>query len=235
MASNVFIKIDASKLPEFEALFDKLTPDELGKRMVGAINAVTESTYDLARENITSMVGLTDGYIKRKMEVKLATEKLPQATIRADGTRRDAHTNLSEYGAMTHAADVNWSNERIAAMGVKFGEKWPAWIRRKGHESIGIAVGQKAIGTSVEVKRGSRKRITSKPGFQVGKFLDGDGNPMVFERVGSGKNSKVKAMQGPSVYQLFRTASENIHDKASDNLYAAVSDVADQAMKEIFA
>lgn len=233
MASKTFITVDASKLPGMAALFDKLAPEELGKRMAGAINAVTEQTYDLARENITSMVGLTDNYIRRKMEVKYATAQLPQATIRADGTRKDAHTNLSEYGAMTSSTDVNWSNERIAAMGVKFG-KWPGWVRRTGNKGIGVAVGKKATGTSVEVKRGARKRITSKPGFQVGKFKDGSKNAMVFERIGKGKNSKIKAMYGPSVYQLFRTASGNIQEQVSDNLYDAVSEVAGKAMKEIF-
>lgn len=230
MPLHTFIKVDVGNLPMWGAMLEKLTPEELGRRMVQTINTVTTETYELARKTMLSGIGLTDDYVQRKMEVKLATEQLPQAVIRADGTKKGALTNLSEYGAMTGSKAVNWSNERIAGMGVKF-SKWPGWTRRTGHSSIGVEVNQKAAGTSVEVRRGARKKLTSKVGFQVGKLKDGSGNPLVFERVGS----KIKAMYGPSVYQLFSVASGQIEKQVSDNLYDAVLASADQAMKELLA
>lgn len=232
MAQVTFIKFDASNLANFGETLNKLSPEALGKRMVETVNTVTTQTYDLARETMLSGINLTDDYVKRKMEVKLATGQKPVAEIAARVTRKSAHTNLSEYGAMTNTARVNWTNERIAAMGQKFG-KWPGWTRRTGAQSIGVAVNQKATGVSVEVKRGARKNLKSSPGFQLGKLKDGSGNPLVFERVGSGKSSKIKAMYGPSVYQLFRVAAGKIENQVGDNLRDAVMATAEQAMKEI--
>ena len=58
---------------------------------------------------------------------------------------------------------------------------------------------------------------------------------MVFERASIGSHSKIKAMYGPSVYQLFRVASGQIEEQVSDNLYDAVLASADQAIKELLA
>lgn len=228
MARVTFIKVDASKLLNLNDAFARITPEELGARMVDTINQVTTETYELARSTMLSGINLTDDYVKRKMQVKLATGKLPVAEIAARVTQKTAHTNLSEYGAMTNTKAVNWSNERIAGMGHEFG-KWPGWTRRTGAEAIGVAVNRKAAGVSVEVRRGARKNLKSSAGFQLGKIKDGSGNPLVFERVGK----KIKAMYGPSVYQLFKVASGKIEDQVSDNLYQAVSDSADRAMKDI--
>jgi hypothetical protein len=229
MARNAFIKIDASEVFGLGDAIGRLTPEELGRRMVQTINTVTTETYDLARKTMLDGINLTDAYVQRKMDVTLATEQLPRAVITA-ARNKGSHTNLSEYGAMTAAKPVTWSNERIAGMGVKF-SKWPGWTQRTGNKSVGVAVNQKAAGTSVEVRRGARKQLTSKVGFQVGKLKDGSGNPLVFERVGS----KIKAMYGPSVYQLFAVASGQIEKQVADNLYDAVVASADQAMKEILA
>lgn len=234
MALHTFIKVDVGNIPGMAEAIGRLSPEELGRRMVQTINTVTTESYELARKTMLSGIGLTDAYVQRKMEVKLASEQLPQAVIRADGNKKDAHTNLSEYGAMTASKAVNWSNERIAAMGHKF-SNWPGWTRRTGHASIGIGANQKAAGTSVEVRRGARKQLTGKVGFQVGKLKDGSGNPLVFERASIGSHNKIKAMYGPSVYQLFRVASGQIQDQVSDHLYDAVLASADQAMKEILA
>jgi hypothetical protein len=199
--------------------------------MVDTINRVTNETYDLARSTMLSGINLTDAYVQRKMEVTPATGRLPVAIIAAPVRDRNANTNLSEYGAMTQAGAVNWSNERIKAMGKKFGP-WPGWTRRIGAKGLGIPVNQKAIATSVEVKRGARKNLRSTVGFQVGKLKDGSGNPLVFERVGK-KN--IKAMYGPSVYQLFKVAAGKIEETVYDNLEQAVIETADKAMKEILA
>lgn len=229
MARAAFITVNASKITGFAESLGKLTPEELGARMVDAINEVTTDTYELARKTMLSGINLTDDYVRRKMEVKLATGKLPVAVISAPvKDPRKAHTSLSEYGAMTNTAPVNWSNERIASLGHKFG-KWPGWTKRTGAEAIGVAVNRKATGVSVEVKRGARKNLKSSAGFQLGKLKDSSGNPLVFERAGK----SIKAMYGPSVYQLFKVASGQIEEQVSDNLYQAVIDSADRAMKDI--
>lgn len=233
-ASAFSVEVNVS---EVIGLADKLagmTPAHIGALMVDAINETADSAYEMSRKAILGGINLTDDYVQRHMKVEHATSHNPEASIIAFGGKGQT-TSLSHYGAMQESKPVTWSNERIAASH-KFSTRWPGWVRRIGDASRGIEVGQKTDGVSVEVTRGSQKKLkTSKAIILPGK-RDSEGNAMVFKRIaGSGRgHSKLKALQGPSVYQLFRVAGAEIEDQVYDNLERAVIDSAErQFAKEL--
>lgn len=219
------IKIDVSEL---EGLADKLaglTPEAVGALMVDAINETADGAYNLARKTMLGGINLTDSYIQRKMKVEHATTSKPEASIVAFGGKGFT-TGLSHYGAMQSTKGVNWSNERIKAAGHIFG-KWPGWTRRTGNEPLGIAVNSKASGKSVEVVRGSRKKMG--PIFSIPGKKDNDGNLILFRNTGG---KKVQALTGPSVYQLFRVAAGTIEDEVYGDMRQRVIDAAERQFEK---
>ena len=227
MAGTTFkFTVDTSALDGLSDRLTELTPETLGARLVETTNQQIESAYDLSRKRMLSGINLTDSYIQRKMAVTQATANKTTAEIVAYGGK-DYLTSLSHYGAVQLAKDVNWTNERILADGNKFG-KWPGWTRRTGNEKLGIAVNRKAAGRSVEVVRGSRKKIG--PAFAIAGKNDKDGNPLVFRRNAGGK---VEALSGPSVYQLFRVAGNELAEQIGDDYQAAIIDAAERELKKV--
>lgn len=227
MAGTAFsIKFDVGPLTALADKLSALTPERLGGYLVAAINDTADSAYELGRKRILNGINLTDDYVQRKMRVDHATEQKPTATITAFGGRGFL-TGLSHYGAMQRHRDVNWSNADIVTGGFTFGP-WPGWTRRKGNAPLGIPVDRKASGRSVEVVKGRRKVIG--PAFAIPGKKDADGNPVVFTRDRGTRT--VKALSGPSVYQLFRVAAVDIRDQVGNELEQAVIDVAERRLRE---
>lgn len=224
--STFSITIDVDPLTQLADRLANLTPEQMNRLIVDAINDQIDSAYDLSLRTIQRGINLTDEYVQRKMQVEHATDRKPSASIVAFGGRGNI-TSLSHYGAMQLTESVNWSNARIEAAGKKFGP-WPGWTRRTGNSALGIAVDTKAAGRSVEVVKGSRKKIG--PAFAIPGKTDADGNPVVFRRK-KGSDS-IEALTGPSVYQLFRTAAEQIEDQVADDLEQAVIDMAERKLQE---
>ena len=233
--ANVFsIKIDVSELDDFADRLAGLTPEKVGALLVDAINETADSAYELSRKAILSGINLTDAYVQSHMSVEHATANKPEAYIVAFGGRGHT-TGLSHYGAIQEVKKVTWSNERIESLGHKFSAKWPGWIRRKGDEARGIDEGDKTAGVSVHVTTSRKKLQTGKAIIMPG-VVDREGNELVFKRTGGSgrKDSKLKALQGPSVYQLFRVAGEKIEDQVYGDLERAVVDSAErQFLKEL--
>lgn len=224
--SSFSIHFDVEQVEGLADKLSRLPAEEIGRSIVDAINETVDSAYVLGRKTILSGVNLTDDYVQRKMQVQHATVQKPKAEIVAFGGRSYL-TSLSHYGAMQLVKDVNWSNERIIAAGHKFGP-WPGWTKRKGNEAVGIAVNKKADGRSVEVVKGSRKRIG--PAFAIPGKTDNEGNPLVFRRKkGSGK---LETLTGPSVYQLFKVAAVRIEDQVAEDLQHAVAEAAEEAFNK---
>lgn len=217
------ISVDVSGVEGLAERLAALTPERAGALLVDAVNESADSAYEMGRRAILRGINLTDDYVQRKMQVEHATAQKPEATITAFAGRGFI-TSLSHYGAMQLTEPVNWSNERIQAAGHKFG-KWPGWTRRTGSAARGIAVDSKAAGRSVEVVRGSRKRMG--PAFSMPGKKDSDGNLLIFSRVPS-KGGAVVARTGPSVYQLFRVAIEDIGDQVRDDMEQRVADAAER-------
>jgi hypothetical protein len=220
------IKIDTGPLTALAERLGRLTPEQVGSSMVEAINETVDSAYELGRERMLAGINLTDEYIQRKMQVEHATEGKPSAAIVAFGGRGFL-TGLSHYGAIQETKAVNWSNARIQAIGFPFGP-WPGWTKRTGNAALGIAADTKASGRSVEVIKGRRKKIG--PAFAIPGKKDTDGNQVVFRREGRA----IRALTGPSVYQLFRIAAGQIETEVADSLEQAVIDAAELRLREGF-
>lgn len=188
----------------------KLGGDQLGAAVVRALNEGGESAYDLSRKTILRGINLTERYVGARMQTRAATKNRPLFEIVAPGGK-GFQTNLSHYGAMLDPATVNWTNDRISAMGKKFG-KWPGWTYRKGDEARGIAENEKQYTASVTVVKGARKSAGKK--FTLPGKNDSEGNPLLFRRVGG----TVESVSGPSVYQLFRSTIPLVADQIQDDL-----------------
>lgn len=218
------IKVDVGKIEALAKSLGEFTPEQLGALTVDAINTAAESAYELSRKTMLRTINLTDAYVQDKMQLESATAKSPTATITAKG-KQDDMTNLSHYGAMQESKSVNWSNARIQAMGKKFGG-WPGWTKRTGVTALEIATDRKADGKSVEVTRGSRKRMGSQ--FSLPGKKDRERNLLIFRR---NKAGKLESLDGPSVYQLFRAAATAIEGQVTDGLEATLIEMADKALQ----
>lgn len=221
MAKITALKLTTEKLEKLVPRLGELTGEALGKVVVRSVNDVAAATYDLARNRMLNGINLTDAYVRRKMDVELATAAKPTATITATGTQ----TLLSEYRRVQHDRQVNWTNARIAAAGHKFG-KWPGWTRRTGSQKLGIAPDRKTAGISAApVGRTNFGHAFSIPGKR-----DGSGNLIMFSR--SPTTGKIRALLGPAVYQLFSYQVTHIIDDTLDALEDAVSAAVEDAIKE---
>lgn len=224
---NVFdVKLDTSAIDGLTQRLSQLDPDQLGKELVSTLNRVTKETYDESRKVMLRSVNLRDEYIQRKMKVSYATSVKPEAVIFASGEKKNL-TTLAHYGALQLTEKVNWSNKRIREAGHEFG-KWPGWTERTGSKDRGIAVNRKAAGSRVSVSRSKSRNLPSV--FSIPKFKDNDNNKMLFTR---GNNGKLKALYGPSVYQLFRTAADNLHESVADSLAAEIGKIADSEFQKV--
>lgn len=209
-----------------EVTVDTLALDRMGERLANldggvftevateAVNQVAQRTYDLARDSITKGVNLSEAYVTSRMELQLAkASNRPRAAIIARGSARKDYTVLGHYGEKQLTAPAK---------------------NAKGDAIRGIPPGQKAAGISVEVTPGSRKTV--RPGkndtftlIRGGKLvLDSEGNPLIVRRIGSRK--KLKALYGPSVYQVFRTATNYILNDVEIDLSETVASQAEAAL-----
>lgn len=222
------IKVDASAVSKLAQDIAKIDGANLGEAVRGAINQTTESAYKLSRQTILRGINLTENYVERRMETRLATKNKTSSEIVALGAKKYM-TNLSHYGAMTsETRDVRWSNERILRERAKTFSPWPGWARRDGSKTRGIAAGQKAYKMSGEVVRGARKSIGQK--FILSKTIkDSEGNPLVFKREGS----RIDALYGPSVYQLFRSTIPLVIEGVGDELERNVLNFAEREFRKI--
>jgi hypothetical protein len=225
------VKVDTRALDSLSDRLAHLTPEQIGALMVDAINETVDSAYELSRKTILKGINLTDGYVQQKMQVEHATPKNPTATITAFGGSKYT-TSLSHYGAMQNTKAVTWNNTRIQALKNFTGfSKWPGWTRRTGNAPLGVAADQKVAGKSVEVVRGQRKQMG--PIFSIPGKKDSEGNLLLFrnqEALGPVKGGKLKVLEGPSVYQLFRTAATSIHDQVEGDLEKSVVDAAEREL-----
>ena len=222
MARRIFdIKIDPVQVEELAERLGQIDPERLGEALVEATNRAAVEIYDLARKDVTRKVNLGQDYVDDKIEMEEASRKDPRASIVAKA-KNSWMTNLSHYGSMIQTQPVKHPN------------------RAKGDPGRGIPRGMKMQKMTSEVIRGERKSIGKK--FTIPGIQDSRGNPIVFRGTGAPGipgNPKdkatrktprqgVEAVLGPSVYQLFRVAAENIYDDASDILLNEVIETAER-------
>jgi hypothetical protein len=221
MASKFAIKIEMGQVEALGQKLANVSAERIGDVVVASLNEVVHETYDLARQKMTAGINLKDQYVQRQMSVEEATKSRPVAEITAKGVV----TGISHYGAMQDPQKVSYTNEYILQKFGKF-SKWPGWPERTGAPSKGIPVGQKVGKMSARV--GSATKSIGKK-FVIPKLKDTEGNSMVFRGLGKpgrgvmDRNRKqsrqaVERVLGPSVYQLFRFAAEELQGEVADNL-----------------
>lgn len=225
--SMLSVRIDASAVERLAGTLGEFESKTLGEASRKAVNDTADRVYDLARPKMIEKINLTDEYVRSRMQVKHATATgKAEAVIVASGNRNNM-TQLVNYGAIQRQADVNWSNERIAQMGIKF-SKWPGWTKRTGDRLRGIPANQKAAGVGVSVTRGSNSAIAH--GFLV-SLSNGAGIGVATRSKGAKGRKDYKVRYGPSVYQLFRKTAEAIIDDATDMLETTLVEYATDMMK----
>ena len=218
MATRFSLTVADEALRDLSDKLGKLSESEFEQVATRTVNEVGQRTYDLARGRMNEGLSLTDAYLQNKMRFVPASPQDRRAVVRADG----ALTTLGHY------------NPRIITQPVKNPEK------SKGNPALGIPAGQKPAAVTVAVRRASRKAVrdNARDVFMVPKFRDSEGNPLIFQRLpgftSKGKD-RLKALLGPSVYQLFRyqLTDTNLTGEVQDDLTERLGQYAEQAIQEI--
>lgn len=226
MARAFAIEFDISRVERLADRLSDLSADEFGRAALTVVNQVIDDTYELARPRMLRTLNLTDRYVQDRMRVEHATDpNRVKGAIVASGARNDM-TILARYNSQQTLRDVNWSNDRILAMGKQFG-KWPGWTKRTGDASRGVPVNQKVRGMTVEVTRGVRKPIENA--FYMP--LKNDNGMGLFTREGDGKKN-YKHRYGPSVYQMFSFVAKGLVDEVGDAMETQLADEAERLLQK---
>lgn len=217
MASRLGVDFDVTAVTGLADKLARVSGQELVETATATVNQVTERAYDLTRKRINAGLSLSDKYVESRFEIRRAKPSAnPSATIVA----RSALTTLGHYAQQQSVQPV----------------KRPT--QAKGDPARGIAKGQKPAGVTVAVRRGDRKLVQGGAAFTIPKFKDSEGNALIFERVpgktASGK-PKVRALYGPSVYQLFRLqarlSAEEIGNDLAETFTTQANALIDKALK----
>lgn len=226
---------------DLEAVADRLlliTAESIGQASLRAVNSVAQRGFTESVRRMTSRVNLTESYVRERMDVEPANNpRNVEAKIiafRAGGRRAGTRpTNLRQYAAVQVKTPVRWPNSTPQIAKDQWGKNprksgaFLKWKRRTGAPHLGIEVGQKQAGVSVEVLKGSRKTL-GNAFFAAGrKGREAGGNGLlVFERVGGngpGKG-KIQALYSLSVWQLFRRTSAQVIPFVRDDLNKTIGD-----------
>ncbi|WP_316150056.1 phage tail protein [Cupriavidus sp. BIC8F] len=226
-ASAFQVTIETATLQEVADSLAHLDDATLGRAAVTAVNQVANKAYADARQKMNAGINLPDSYLDDRMSVEPATDPAkPTAKILARGRS----TTLTQYGATQLTRPVKYPNDSFKAGAYGMNPRKPGksleWKLRIGNAKLGIPVGMKQDGISVEVTRGARKPITKVQSF----FLRAkkSGNLLVMTRkpgTSGKKRGDLRSLYGPSVYQLFRAALDE----------AFLDDVADRLGKTVVA
>lgn len=176
-------------------------PGELLAVASGAVNRVAKPLYPRCQREIVSQVNLTEGYVRDRMSLTLATPEQPVAIISA---RRRA-TRLATYAAQ---------QVTVAAPDAK------------GDPLRGIPRGMKQAGVSVSVKRGGARKTMSHA-FLI-PLLNGNGLG-VFVRTGTGRKD-IRHLYGPSVDQVLSRVIDDIYPEIQQSLASEVGAGLDEAI-----
>lgn len=218
--SKSAIESDFTAVEGFADLLGNLSGEELQQAAAVAVNRVTDSAYSLFKRAMTSGLTLTEQYVDAKMSVEKAT---PGVKVKAKIIARRSVTLLGHYAPVVITAPV----------------KNPK--RAKGNPALKVPAGEKAVGASVEVSRGSRKVIQPK-GAEPDVVLwpskrDREGNPMLF-RITGGRTEKglpkMQALYGPAVYQLFRYQIDKLSDAVAEELEDALVQEANDLFERLY-
>ena len=189
------IKVDTSSLTTLLGGMRQLDGAALAGLRDSTVNTVSAQVRQRAVQETFNYLNLTREYIDSQMARAQAEKGSGRATLSA----LIRGTTMQRFGLAQRIRPVNWSNDRIQAMGKQFGE-WPGWTRRRGDQygPRNIPENMKQNGVAVQVYRG-RPAVVFNHGY-IGGLNKGNGYGLFLRS----KGGNLRHEYGPSVYQTFR-------------------------------
>ncbi len=189
------IKVDTSSLTTLLGGMSQLDGAALAGLRDSTVNTVSAQVRQRAVQETFNYLNLTREYIDSQMARAQAEKGSGRATLSA----MIRGTTMQRFGLAQRIRPVNWSNDRIQAMGKQFGE-WPGWTRRRGDQygPRNIPENMKQNGVAVQVYRG-RPAVVFNHGY-IGGLNKGNGYGLFLRS----KGGNLRHEYGPSVYQTFR-------------------------------
>ena len=153
------IKVDTSSLTTLLGGMSQLDGAALAGLRDSTVNTVSALVRRQAVQETFNYLNLTREYIDSQMARAQAEKGSGRATLSA----MIRGTTMQRFGLAQRIRPVNWSNDRIQAMGKDFGA-WPGWTRRRGDQygPRNIPENMKQNGVAVQVYRG-RPTLVSAP------------------------------------------------------------------------
>lgn len=189
------IKVDTSNLTTLLGGMGQLDGPALAGLRDSTVNTVSALVRRQAVQETFNYLNLTREYIDSQMARAQAEKGSGRATLSA----MIRGTTMQRFGLAQRIRPVNWSNDRIQAMGMDFGA-WPGWTRRRGDQygPRNIPANMKQNGVAVQVYRG-RPAVVFNHGY-IGGLNKGNGYGLFLRS----KGGNLRHEYGPSVYQTFR-------------------------------
>ena len=189
------INVDTSSLTTLLGGMRQLDGPALAGLRDSTVNTVSALVRRQAVQETFNYLNLTREYIDSQMARAQAEKGSGRATLSA----MIRGTTMQRFGLAQRIRPVNWSNDRIQAMGKDFGA-WPGWTRRRGDQygPRNIPENMKQNGVAVQVYRG-RPAVVFNHGY-IGGLNKGNGYGLFLRS----KNGNLRHEYGPSVYQTFR-------------------------------
>lgn len=236
------IRIDVTEIEAAAKALLRIDQASLQGAAQRAVNGAAQRGFDKARQIMLAGVNLTDDYVRNQMDVELSTANdKPVAQIiafRAGGKRPATRAiNLRRFNPVQLQAINNWTNSGVntksgAKLNVrselenprKPGSRLP-FKKRIGAKHLGVAVGRKQAGITVEVLRGQRKELSFAFMAPARKGTEAGGQGLlVFKRDKADRNGKgrLRPIYSLSVWQMFRHALPQVIPLVSKDLEQSV-------------
>lgn len=184
------VAIDITKVKGLSDRLSELDAQAFRQAATLAVNQSADDVYQLVRPRMAAAVNLSEQYIGERIEVKHSSgSSRIEASIVAKGSK-PTMTQLARY------------NPKQITTPAK---------RAKGDARRGILPGTKQAGVSVEVIRGQPKIM---PGAFLIPLNNSNGWGVATRIKGRTDRKGYKVRYGPSVYQLFRVAADNVLNEA---------------------
>lgn len=219
--ATTLLKVQLDDLEKFGVKLSDLSGEAVGKSIVSALNGAVDGAYELGRERMLSGVNLNDEYLRRRMEVKYATQQKPSASITARGGKAE-QTPLSRYPSKMVLAPRKTTGHQLN------NKKRPY----TGGLNLPEGSRQKAVEVSVSKQGGGTTLLYGFMQPLRGGAAAGGNGFGVFIR---DRNGKKVHRYGPAVYQLFKTQIPNIEDEVTDDLEASLLDALENQIQKALA
>lgn len=202
-----------------------ISAQDLQQAAADAVNRVSDESYVLFKSAMTQGLTLTQAYVTNKMRTERATpgNRVSAKIIATRSESRPNSTLLGHYSARPILKPV--ANPK----------------RSKGNTALGIPAGMKQDGFTVSVRQGSQRAFSNPDGKPKAVMWptkrDSEGNPLLFYMTGGRTKTgkpQMKALYGPSVYQLFRYQINELSDTIAESLDEALAEEAERIFERTY-